>query len=145
MALHLLKLCVGVDSVAQLRRWQARRLRAGATFEHRTRSMPRRRDEILAGGSLYWVVKGFLCVRQRIVALESRPGEDGRRCCAIRLDPALIATLPRRHRPFQGWRYLDPTEAPADVDEAAAAATTPGMSEAPPAAMLAELRSLGLL
>ena len=124
MTLHLVKLCVGAGSVAQLRRWQARRLRDGAALEHRTRNMPRRRDEILAGGSLYWVVKGFLCVRQRIVALESRPGEDGRRCCAIRLDPA---------------------EAPADVDEAAAAATTPGMSEAPPAAMLAELRSLGLL
>ena len=145
MALHLVKLCVGVDSVAQLRRWQARRLRAGAALEHRTRNMPRRRDEVLAGGSLYWVIKGFVRVRQRIVGLEPRPGEDGRRCCAIRLDAALVPTLPRPHRPFQGWRYLDPAEAPADLVDAAIAAATPGLSEAPPAAMLAELRSLGLL
>src|SRR5665648_1258249 len=87
--MHLVKLCVGVETVQDLRAWQAERLRtlarAGKTLElcHRTLQAPRRRDEILDGGSLYWVVKGFVLVRQRIVDLRADTKDDGRACCGI--------------------------------------------------------------
>ena len=93
MTVHLVKLCVGVETVQDLRDWQAERLRRlareGKTPEpcHRTLQAPRRRDEVLDGGSLYWVVKGFVIVRQRIVALRADIKDDGRACCGIVLDP----------------------------------------------------------
>ncbi len=109
--LHLAKLCVGIREVAQLRRWQSTRM----PLQHRTRSMPRRRDEILAGGSLYWVIAGAMVVRQRVVEIDDSTFEDGSRCCALTLDPALVPVVGRPMKPFQGWRYLDPAAAPADL------------------------------
>ena len=146
MALHLIKLCVGCDSIADLREWQRGRLaelrRKGepARLYHFTRMMPQRREEILAGGSLYWVIKGQVRVRQPIAALESRNDEDGRGFCAIRLAAKLVPVLPRRQRPFQGWRYLAAADAPPDLAKGQAVA-----ADEPPPEMLAELRSLGLL
>ncbi|GMG84914.1 DUF1489 domain-containing protein [Paralimibaculum aggregatum] len=125
--LHLLKLCVGTDSVADLADWQrkraAERRRQGARAcpVHVTRMWPRREAELLAGGSLYWVVRGVIAVRQRILALEAVIGDDGIRRCAIVLDPELIRTEGRGCRPFQGWRYLGAGDAPADLGAAAAA------------------------
>jgi hypothetical protein len=146
MTVHLIKLCVGCDSVEDLRDWQQRRLaqrkKRGepALLQHVTRTMPKRRDEVLDGGSLYWVIKGFVRVRQRIVGLEPTVGDDGEPHCAIVYDPELVAVAARPHRPFQGWRYLEPEAAPPDIRESEWAA-----GEEPPPGMLAELRELGLL
>jgi hypothetical protein len=109
-------------------------------LQHVTRSMPKRRDEVLEGGSLYWVIKGVVRVRQRIVGLEPTVGENGVPHCAIVYDPELISVAARPHRPFQGWRYLEPEQAPPDVRE-----TEWATGDEPPPGMLAELRELGLV
>jgi hypothetical protein len=137
MTVHLVKLCVGVETVQDLATWQAGRLEAlaqvGKTPElcHRTRQTPRRRDEILDGGSLYWVVKGFVLVRQRILDLREDTKSDGTACCGIVLDPELVTTRPQPRRAFQGWRYLEAADAPADARmlEAAEDDMPPGMRE----------------
>jgi len=119
--LHLIKLCVGAESVRDLADWQARRVaerrRQGhdPRPRHVTRMWPRRAEELLAGGALYWVIGGLILVRQRIAAMEEARGEDGIRRCAIVLDPDLIRTEPRPRRPFQGWRYIKAEDAPADL------------------------------
>lgn len=145
MTLHLLKLCVGVESVDDLRARQAERLDRlqadgmPAELMHRTLQTPRRRDELLAGGSLYWVIKGMIAARQPIVDLRPAQKADGRACCAIILDPGLVATRPQPRRAFQGWRYLDPADAPKDVsgEDDDLASLPPGMAE--------ELRALCLI
>lgn len=145
MPLHLLKLCVGVDSVEELAGWiaaeQAAAASAGVPWEdvHRTRQTPKRAEEILAGGSLYWVIRGRIQVRQRIRDLRAETGSDGLQRCAIVLDPELVPLVPRQHRPFQGWRYLAAADAPADLARGAA-----GVDEMPPE-MRAALADLGLL
>jgi hypothetical protein len=121
MPVHLIKLCVGVDNVRELADWQAERLdrlqKAGKRPElcHRTLQTPRRRDEVLGGGSLYWVVKGFVLVRQRVLDLRPDVKDDGIACCGIVLDPTLVATRPHPRRAFQGWRYLEAADAPRDA------------------------------
>lgn len=138
MTVHLVKLCVGVETVQDLRDWQLERLRglarAGETPElrHRTRQTPRRRDEILDDGSLYWVVKGFVVVRQRILDLRDASKDDGTACCAIMLDPELVGTRPHPRRAFQGWRYLEAADAPPDMRtlDQADRDMPPGMREA---------------
>ena len=114
--LHLVKLCVGVESVPDLaRRQAARRAGTGAAPCHVTRMWPRRADELLAGGSLYWVIRGVIAARQTITALERETGPDGTARCRIVLGEALIRTRPAPRRPFQGWRYLDGADAPGDL------------------------------
>lgn len=138
MALNLIKLCVGIDSAEHLKERHAERMRShGRLFAH-TRMIPKRTEELLDGGSLYWVIKGFTGVRQPILDIELyERDEEGRPYCLIILGPAIhVAAYPRR--PFQGWRYLKPEEAPPDVG--GDAAHTP-----PPAEMAAQLRALGLL
>ena len=138
MTVHLVKLCVGVDTVQDLRDWQAARLRslaaAGepAELRHRTRQTPRRRDDILAGGSLYWVIKGLVLVRQRILDLTPATKDDGTACCGIVLDADLVTTRPQPRRAFQGWRYLELADAPPDLrlSEGANDGMPPGMREA---------------
>ena len=121
MTVHLIKLCVGVDTVQELKLWQTERLkrlkRAGKTAElsHRTLQAPRRRDEVLDGGSLYWVIKGVILVRQRVLDLRPDIKDDGVACCGIVLDPVLIATRAQARRAFQGWRYLPAADAPSDL------------------------------
>ena len=113
MALHLIKLCVGIDSVADLRAWRAQRAAAGHRPVCPTRQTPKRAVELLDGGSLYWVIKGQVLVRQRIdeiVVLESGPQP-----CRIYLHPELIETAPQPRRAFQGWRYLTDADAPPDL------------------------------
>lgn len=89
---------------------------------HVTRMWPRRAAEILGGGSLYWVVQGYVAVRQAIEAFDDATGEDGIRRCAIVLSPALVRVVARPRAPFQGWRYLAATDAPLDVPHAFAEA-----------------------
>lgn len=118
--IHLIKLSVGTESIDDLAAWQDMRRRTvhkDGLNRHVTRMWPRREAEILRGGSIYWVIKGFVQARQRIVRLDEVMGEDGVRRCAIVLDPDLIPTANARKRPFQGWRYLDPADAPPDLSE----------------------------
>jgi hypothetical protein len=117
MTLHMIKLCVGAETVEDVLDWQRTPEARGPDGRpwHVTRMWPKAADEVLAGGSLYWVIKGLVTVRQRIVGLERIDMGDGIARCAIVLDPALVRTLPQPRRPFQGWRYLKPAEAPADL------------------------------
>lgn len=115
--IHLLKLCVGADSVEDLADWQrsqAARWPRGRAI-HVTRMWPRREAEVLAGGSLYWVIKGLVSCRQRILHLEAVKEGDGVTRCAIHLEATIHRTAAAARRPFQGWRYLPPTEAPPDL------------------------------
>lgn len=143
MAIHLVKLCVGADTVEDLAVWVKKRAAAnrragrGAVCEHVTRMKPRRMDELLDGGSLYWVIKGLILVRQRIAAFEPVTGADGIERCAILMNPALALTEAQPRRAFQGWRYLKPEDAPADLGERRAGETPPELS--------ARLAELGLL
>lgn len=145
MALHLQKLCVGCDSPEDLRGWiderMADRRRRGAPEEqiHTTRMRPSRAAEILDGGSLYWVIKGVILVRQPLADMRQARGEDGIERCELVLVPELIAVRPTPRRPFQGWRYLAAHEAPLDLAEDERLA--PGL----PAHLVAELRTLGLM
>lgn len=147
MPVHLIKLAVGVDSVEALaerqRQRRAERIAAGGPdrLQILTRIAPRRLDEVLDGGSLYWVVKGSLMVRQRLLAVEPVLVGEGARRTALVLDETLVRTRPRRTRPFQGWRYLEAAGVPADLR----AGERPGEDDEPPPAMAAELRELGLL
>jgi hypothetical protein len=139
MALHLIKLAVGVEDVAQLRRLQKERRRERGRYVFYTRHLPRRREEILDSGSIYWVIKGHVRVRQRILGFIPVVEEDGERYCLVRYDPKAIETVWQPKRPFQGWRYLVPKDAPPDRPAHAA-----GDDELPPA-IAQELRALGLL
>ena len=145
MTVHLIKLCVGVDTVKDLAEWQDERLKRlkhekkPPELCHRTLQMPRRRAELLDGGALYWVIKGFVLVRQRVLDLRSDLKDDGTACCGIVLDAELVSTRPHPRRAFQGWRYLDAADAPPDAK---------GFAEAPgemPHAMREDLRELRLI
>jgi hypothetical protein len=114
---HLLKLSVGSESVDSLRDWQTRRSaqrRDGRPY-HLTRMWPKRADDVLEGGSIYWVIQGAILARQRITGFEEMIGDDGIRRCAIFLAADIVRTEAMRKRPFQGWRYLDPGDAPRDL------------------------------
>lgn len=112
--IHLIKLCVGAEKVEDLIEWQALHYGTGPA-RHVTRMGPKRSDELLDGGSLYWVFKGVVLARQRVVGLEDVVGSDGIPRCAILLDRKVVRTEAMPRRPFQGWRYLNPEDAPADL------------------------------
>ena len=122
MPLHLLKLCVGVESIAELETEIAGRLRmrqaSGEPAEqvHTTRMVPKRLAEILDEGSLYWVIRGQLCARQRLTAVRPFTDVDGIGRCHLVLEPLVMPVLPRPVRPFQGWRYLPHDARPPDLD-----------------------------
>ena len=138
MPLHLIKLCVGVTEVSELRRW-IRDAKAGRdTLDHVTRMFPKRRDEILKGGSLYWVIRGLVLCRQPIANLEPVKGGDGIERCRIVFKPKIVLVLPVPRRAFQGWRYLEDRDAPPDLVRGAKAAELP-------AQMRKQLAELGLL
>lgn len=145
MTVHLLKMAVGIDSVAHLAEVQKQRLERAAApggtgdLRHFTRNAPRRAVEVTGGGSMFWIIKGYVRVRQRILGIERVAGREGRKRCALILDPDIVKTELAAHKPIQGWRYLDPVAAPRDMDISAPKATSI------PADMAAELRALGLL
>lgn len=140
MTVHLIKLAVGVEDVDHFIALQKQRLAREGRIVHRTRQTPRRAAEILeGGGSIYWVIKGVVRVRQRLIGIEPHTNEEGIPHCYLVRDPAVVRTYPQPRRPFQGWRYLEPKDAPPDLPDGASA------EEAPPAEMLAELKELGLL
>jgi hypothetical protein len=141
VTLHLIKLCVGADSIEDLADWQRKRAAerkkkgGSADIMHVTRMTPKRGEELLKGGSLYWVIKGQIAVRQKLVALKPVIRE-GVPHCALVLDKKLVPTVRRTHRAFQGWRYLDPEDAPRDLR---------ATDKSIPDALRAELTELGLL
>jgi hypothetical protein len=126
MALHIVKLCVGVASIEELAAWQSERLAEQAArgerprLFHATLQTPKRQKE-LAGGSLYWVIRGLIQVRQRLAGFEEGQREDGSPCCLMLLDPALVPVRPVPRRAFQGWRYLKEADAPRDLGSSSAA------------------------
>src|SRR6266478_9438278 len=117
MTLHLIKLCVGVDTITELAAWQkkraAQRKKQGGRGDimHITRHTPKRAEELLAGGSIYWVIKGQIAVRQRLVGFR-QVSREGVPHCAIVLDKQLMPTERRNYRAFQGWRYFVSKDAP---------------------------------
>ncbi|WP_278924334.1 MULTISPECIES: DUF1489 family protein [Pseudophaeobacter] len=121
--INLVKLSVGTESVEGLQDWQdtTRHSLPEGLPRHVTRMWPKRAAEILAGGSIYWVIKGQIQCRQRILRLDELIGDDGVRRCAIVLDPVLLRTHTAIKRPFQGWRYLKPEDSPADLPKGHAA------------------------
>jgi len=123
MAIHLIKLCVGCDTIEELEAWQRTRA-AGPDWRVHTRHTPKRAAELLAGGSLYRVFKGVLLCRQAIVGVET-VGEGQAKRCEIVVSPKIVRVAPAPRRPFQGWRYLHPDEAPVDLS------TGDGPSHAP--------------
>lgn len=139
---HLVKLSVGTEAIADLAAWQNSPRAKGPDGLpcHVTRMWPKREKEILNGGSIYWVIKGVILCRQRIVRLDEVHGSDGVRRCAIVLDPKLVRVNPTQKRAFQGWRYLNPADAPADLR------TQGGTGEeAIPPQLSAELAKIGVL
>lgn len=120
---HLVKLSVGSENVESLADWQAtkRAQTPDGLPRHVTRMWPRREAEVLNGGSIYWVIKGAIQCRQRILRLDEYIGQDGINRCAIVLYPELIRTQTSLKRPFQGWRYLPVSDAPPDLPKGRAA------------------------
>jgi len=113
--LHLTKLAVGVRDIEHLRELQAERAARTPPLRHRTRSFPRRHQEVIDGGSMYWVIGGSMLVRQRIVDIIQDRRDDGTACTGVLLDQQLVPLAGRPTKPFQGWRYLRPDEAPGDL------------------------------
>lgn len=113
--IHMVKLCVGADDVADLENWQKRVMQSYPKPVHHTRMIPKRGDELSAGGSIYWVIRGLIQVRQVIVDVKQITDRGGRKACELVFEPELIAVEPTPKRPFQGWRYLKPEDAPSDL------------------------------
>lgn len=135
MALHLIKLCVGCDTVEELLDWWDASHVAGQPWILRTRQTPKRAAELVDGGSLYRVYKGFILSRQAILAVRT-VGDGQARRCEVTLDERVILTAPTPRRPFQGWRYLGPAEAPDDLSPA-------GEGTAMPQDLARRLREIG--
>jgi hypothetical protein len=155
MTVHLVKLCVGIESIDELVEWfdsddckKARKrkgLKSPNEHAHWTRMKPKRLEEVLDGGSLYWVIRGRICVRHPILRLDDVQDEKGNAYCAIVYEPKVILTETRPRRPFQGWRYLEEDDSPADLaDQRAALRAARAEADLPPK-MVAELKALGLL
>lgn len=145
MSLNLLKLCVGAESVEDLEEWIAERLAEArarglpAEQFHTTRMVPTRTSELVEGGSLYWVIKGNVQCRQLLLAIRPFTDVDGIQRCHLVLDPTVVRTRWQPRRPFQGWRYLQAADAPADLSEGS------GDWQVLPADLRVELANLGLL
>jgi len=138
VTVHIIKLCVGVSDVRELADWQDRRLKQTKRVYHVTRMVPKRASEVVEGGSIYWVIRGVTMVRQRIVAIEPFLDEDGVDRCKLVFDPSLVLVRPQPRRAFQGWRYLEAIDAPADLPRGRKA-------DGLPPKLRAELAELGLL
>lgn len=145
--LHLVKLSVGTDSIEDLAGWQAERLgqmKASGDSKprlfHRTGQRPKREADLLDGGSIYWVIKGMILARQRLIGFDEGTRPDGRACCLILLEKDLIPVRPTPRRAFQGWRYLEADDAPQDLD----ARLVDDLAGMPPQ-MRKDLAELGLL
>ena len=159
MVVHLVKLCVGVESIDELVQYRERMIEAKSRAKsrsrkankgpiedsHWTRSRPKRAEEVLDGGSLYWVIRGRICARHRILRLDDVTDDKGKAYCAIVYDPKVIVTESRPRRAFQGWRYLEAEDAPPDIADQRTALRDAKAEAGLPEKMVAELKALGLL
>ena len=138
--LNLIKLCVGAETVKDLTDWQANPRAKGPDGlpRHVTRMWPKRDAELLDDGSLYWVFKGVVLCRQRILRLDEVDRGDGIRRCGIVLEPEVTRVEPMPKRPFQGWRYLTAEQAPRDLAQGSIA------NEDLPPRLLAALSEVGV-
>lgn len=142
MSLNLIKLAVGAASIEEIAKYQEKRRKERKqkpSSPHRvfTRSTPKRQAELLDGGSLYWVIKGYVRARQKLIGFDEAADDQGRKYCVFLVERTLIPTAMRAMQPFQGWRYFEAARAPADAQA--------GDSADVPAEMAAELRRLGLI
>ena len=152
MTVNLIKLCVGVSDVTQLiqeherlvKQALKRKTKKPVEDHHWTRMRPKRDEEVLDGGSLFWVIRGTIRVRHRILRLDDVTDADGQEYCAIIYDPKVILVEPRPRRAFQGWRYLEADDSPPDLPNQRQALANVAAEGDMPAVMLAELRTLGL-
>jgi hypothetical protein len=146
MALHIVKLCVGVASIEDLAAWQSAHVKEQKArgekprIFHATMQTPKRQADLVPGGSLYWVIKGIIQVRQKLVGFEDGMKDDASPCCHILLDKKLVAVRPVPRRAFQGWRYLTDDDAPDDLGSGSG-----GDLAALPADMRRALLDLGLI
>ena len=138
MTLNLIKLCVGVSEMSEMKSWVTIAKGNGEVLDHVTRMFPRRKSEIVPGGSLYWVIRGLILCRQQIADLVPITGADGIERCQIVFKPQIIAVRPTPRRAFQGWRYLTAEDSPIDMPRSA---VTQDLSEE----MRIELAALGLI
>ena len=144
MTLHLIKLSVGPETLADLARWQNARLkekkkkREPLLLQHITRMTPKRGDQLLDGGSIFWVIRGQIMCRERILDIRPFTDKEGIHRCRLVLDPKCVLVEPRPRSAFQGWRYLLPKDAPPDI-------TDPRSAKNLPEALKSELAELGLL
>ena len=115
MTIHMVKLSVGSDTVEDLADWQTRQMQRLDNPVHHTRMSPKRAEELLDGGSIYWVIKRAIRVRQRIIDIRAIQDDEGRAMCELVFDLNLVRTYAQAKRPFQGWRYLKPADAPRDL------------------------------
>lgn len=145
MSLHLIKLAVGCESVKELKSWVAERMQTAKKkglpqhHIHTTRMTPKRVDELLVGGSLYWVIRGEIAAREKLLAIEPFRDGAGIGRCRLVMQPKVIPVRPRPMRAFQGWRYFTEDAAPPDLKSAGS-----GLTDMPEP-MRRELRELGLL
>lgn len=139
--LHLTKLAVGVRDIEHIRALQAERVSTNPPLRHRTRNAPRRREEVLDGGSMYWVINGATLARQRILDIVEDTRDDQSACAGLILDPEIVPVVGRLTKPFQGWRYLRADDAPPDLSAQAPARGADDL----PQALRRELRALCLL
>ncbi len=145
MSLHLIKLCVGCESVQDLEEWiqekwkRSKKRGRARQHVHTTRMVPKRADDLVDGGSLFWVIRGELTCRQRLLGVQPFVDTEGVGRCRLLLEPKVVLVEPRPYRAFQGWRYLEAKDAPRDLARAA-----PGAASMPEV-LRRELRELGLL
>ncbi len=142
MGVHIIKLAVGVDDVDHLVQLQEARLKREGILAHITRNTPKRAEEILDGGSIYWVIKKFVRVRQRLVGIERGVNSEGRPSCALQLDPTLVRTELKEFRAFQGWRYFREEDIPRHHSKGSYSG---GKSDSLHIGLVQELKSLGLI
>ena len=141
MALHIVKLAVGIKDIAHLEQKQNARMNRNGILVHSTRNTPIKLKEILDGGSIFWVIKKFVRVRQRIISIETGVDIEGRRSCSFVLDTDLVKTELKESRAFQGWRYFRDEEIPQDLHKIDSCRA----NEELPSEMQLELQTLGLL
>ena len=144
MTIHLLRMAVGIESIANLKQIQSDRLIQSRVSNEKklytiTRNFPKKVEDLLDGGSIYWVIKKYIRVRQSILGIERRKNKDGKPYCAIQIDPILNQVIARRQKAFQGWRYLKAEDKPIDLQISGEKVINM------PVEMVDELRELGLI
>ncbi len=143
MPLHILKVAAGISSIDQLKmvvdRYSYHDPELGHIMHMSSRNTPKRADEILGGGSIFWIIKRTIVARAPVISIREEERLDGRKGCQMCIRPEVILTVPQPKRGFQGWRYLKDNEAPNDLENSIKS-DGQGSPE-----LAAELKELGLL